>query len=164
VKVYQYHERTYEYQQSKRRKGEIARDTPYNHSEATLALRSSGENQLVTRSEKCGASPTASSSADLDDSASSSMESNETYGSVAALFSYEPYKEGLAKAFKGGVHQESMPRFGFQGDFCNIIICNFIIQIIFFIQSKQPMGNKRVGAPTDLEFHSGALVPVTKVK
>jgi hypothetical protein len=74
------------------------------------------------------------------------MESNDTYGSVAALFSYEPCKKRLAKACKGGVHQESVPRFGFQG------------------QLKQPMGNKRVGAPTDLEFHSGVLVPVTKVE
>jgi hypothetical protein len=38
------------------------------------------------------------------------------YGSVAALFSYDARKQRLfATAFKGGVHQESMPRFGFQG-------------------------------------------------
>jgi hypothetical protein len=55
------------------------RGTPYNHIRDSLALRSTGENQLVTRSDEGGASPTASSSADLDDSASSSMESNDTY-------------------------------------------------------------------------------------
>jgi hypothetical protein len=36
------------------------------------------------------------SSADGDDSAASSMESNDTYGSVAALFSYEARKQGMA--------------------------------------------------------------------
>ena len=80
----------------------VARGTPYNQ----------GENQLLARSEDDGASQMEDSSADVDDSASSSMGSNNTYGSVAALFFYEARKEGLAKAFKGGVHQESMPRFG----------------------------------------------------
>jgi hypothetical protein len=65
---------------------------------------------------------------------------NDTYGSVAALFSYEARKEGLAKAFKGGVHQGSMPRFGFQG------------------QLQQPMGNKRVGAPMDLNAEADQLM------
>lgn len=44
-------------------------------------------------------------SADLDDSAS-----DDTDGSVAALFSYE-----TRKAMKRGVHQDSMPRYHFQG-------------------------------------------------
>ena len=69
------------------------------------------------------------SGADMDDSASSSMESNDTYGSMAALFSYEARKQGMVTALEGGMHQESMPRFGFKG------------------QLKQPMGNKKVGAP-----------------
>ena len=44
------------------------------------------------------------SSADGDDSASSSMESNDTYGSVAALLFYEARKQGMATALKGGMH------------------------------------------------------------
>jgi hypothetical protein len=73
------------------------------------------------------------SSADGDDSALSSMESNDTYGSMVALFFYEARKQGMATALKGGRHQESMPRFGFQG------------------QLKQPMGNRKVGAPMVLK-------------
>ena len=90
----------------------VARGTPYNHGLDSVTLRGQGENQLLARSEDDGASQMEDSSADVDDSASSSMGSNNTYGSVAALFFYEARKEGLAKAFKGGVHQESMPRFG----------------------------------------------------
>jgi hypothetical protein len=90
-----------------------ARGTPYNHSVESSVLRGPGENQLLTRSEDDGASPLVNSSADVDDRASSSKGSNDTYGSEAALFSYEARKEALAKAFKGGMHQESMPRFGF---------------------------------------------------
>ena len=95
----------------------VARGTPYNHGVDSVALRSQGENQLLARSENNGASPLEDSSADVDNSASSSMGSNDTYGSVAALLSYKARKEGLAKAFKGGVHQKSMPRFGFQGQY-----------------------------------------------
>jgi len=46
-------------------------------------------------------------SLDRDDSAASSMESNDTYGSVAALFSYEARKQGMAAALKGGMHKDS---------------------------------------------------------
>ena len=95
----------------------VARGTAYNHGVDSVALRSHGENQLLARSENNGASPLEDSSADVDNSASSSMGSNDTYGSVAALLSYEARKEGLVKAFKGGVHQESMPRFSFQGQY-----------------------------------------------
>ena len=35
------------------------------------------------------------------------MESNDTYRSVAALFSYEARKQGMATALKGGMHQEA---------------------------------------------------------
>jgi hypothetical protein len=64
------------------------------------------------------------SSADGDDSASSSMESNDTYGSVAALLFYEARKEGMATALKGGLHQESVPRFGFQGQLKQPVVLN----------------------------------------
>ena len=107
----------------------VARGTPYNHGVDSVALRGQGENQLVARSADDGVSPVEGSSADMDDSASSSMESNDTYGSMAALFSYEARKQGMVTALEGGMHQESMPRFGFKG------------------QLKQPMGNKKVGAP-----------------
>ncbi len=95
----------------------------------SVALRGQGENQLVARSTDDGVSPVEGSSADMDDSASSSMESNDTYGSMAALFSYEARKQGMAAALEGGMHQASMPHFGFHG------------------QLKQPMGNRKVGAP-----------------
>ena len=108
---------------------EVARGTPYNSNADSLALRGQDGKQLVARSEDDGVSPVEGSSADMDDSASSSMESNDTYGSMAALFSYEARKQGLAAALEGGMHQASMPRFGFQG------------------QLKQPMGNRKVGAP-----------------
>ena len=88
---------------------EVARGTPCNSNADSSAVRGQGENQLIARSEDDGASP-------VEDS-------------VAALFSYEARKQGMATALKGGMHQESMPRFGFQG------------------QLKQPMGNKKVGAP-----------------
>ena len=119
---------------------EVARGTPYNSNADSLALRSQGEKQLVARSEDDGASPVEGSSADGDDSAASSMESNDTYGSVAALFSYEVRKQGMATALKGGMHQESMPRFGFQG------------------QLKQPMGNRKVGAPMVLNADMNQLM------
>ena len=93
----------------------VARGMPYNHGVDSVALRGQDENQLVARSADDGASPVEGSSADMDDSASSSMESNDTYGSMAALFSYEARKQGLAAALEGGMHQASMPRFGFQG-------------------------------------------------
>ncbi len=98
----------------------VARGTPYNHGVGSVALRGQGENQLVARSTDDGVSPVEGSSADMDDSASSSMESNDTYGSR---------KQGMAAALEGGMHQASMPRFGFQG------------------QLKQSMGNRKVGAP-----------------
>jgi len=101
----------------------VARGPPYNSTADSAALRGQGEDKLLARSEDDGASPVENFSADMDDNSSSSMESNDTYGSVAALFSYEARKQGLAEAFKGGVHQESRPRFGFQG------------------QLKQPMSN-----------------------
>ena len=75
--------------------------------------RSQGGEQRVARSEDDGASPVEGSNAEGDDSVASSMEYNDTYGSVAALFSYEARKQGMATALKGGMHQESMPRFGF---------------------------------------------------
>ena len=62
------------------------------------------------------------------------------YGSVAALFSYEARKQGMASALKGGMHQGSMPRFGFQG------------------QLKQPMGNRKVGAPMVLNADMDQLM------
>ena len=68
------------------------------------------------------------------------MESNDTYGSVAALFSYEARKQGMATALKGGMHQESMPRFGFQG------------------RVKQPLGNRKVGAPMVLNADMDQLM------
>ena len=102
---------------------EVARGPPYNSTVDSAASRGQDGNQLLVRSEDDRASPAENSSAEYDENSSSSMESNDTYGSVAALFSYEARKQGLAEAFKGGVHQESMPRFGFQG------------------QLKQPMGN-----------------------
>ena len=89
-----------------------------------MALRGQDGEQLVARSEDDGVSPVEGSSAEGGDSASSSMESNDTYGSVAALFSSEARKQGLATALKRGMRQESMPCFGFQG------------------QLKQPMGNR----------------------
>jgi hypothetical protein len=75
--------------------------------EYSVALRGQGESQLVARSADDGVSPVVGSSADMDDSASSSMESNDTYGSVAALFSYEARKQGMAAALKGGMHKDS---------------------------------------------------------
>ena len=86
---------------------EVARGTPYNSKACSLAARDQGGEQLVVRSEDDGASPVEGSSADGDDGASSSMESNDTYGSVAALFSYEARKQGMATALKGGMHQEA---------------------------------------------------------
>jgi hypothetical protein len=77
---------------------------------------------------------------DMDDSASSSMESNDTYGSVAALFFYVARKQGMATALEGGMHQESVPRFGFQG------------------QLKQPMDNRKVGAPMVLNADMDQLM------
>ena len=68
---------------------EVARGTPYNSNADSLASRSQGGEQRVARSEDDGASPSEGSSAEGDDSAASSMEYNDTYGSVAALFSYE---------------------------------------------------------------------------
>ena len=73
------------------------------------------------------------SSADVDDSVSSSMESNDTYGLVAALFSYEAHKQG--RRTSGG-----QPRFGFQS------------------QLKQPMDNKRAGAPMVLNADADQLM------
>jgi hypothetical protein len=105
---------------------EVARGTPCNSNADSSAVRGQGENQLIARSEDDGVSTVEGSGADMDDSASSSMESNDTYGSVAALLFYEARKQGMATALKGGMHQ---PRFGFQG------------------QLKQPMGNRKVGAP-----------------
>ena len=70
-----------------------------------LASRGPGGEQRVVRSEDDGISPVEGSSAEGDDSASSSMESNDTYGSVAALFSYEARKKGMATALKGDMHQ-----------------------------------------------------------
>ena len=119
---------------------ELARGTPYNSNADSLALRGQGGKQRVARSEDDGASPVEGSSAEGDDSAASSMESNDTYGSVAALFSYEARKQGMATALKGGMHQESMPRFGFQG------------------QLKQPMGNRKVGAPMVLNADMDQLM------
>ena len=80
------------------------------------------------------------SSADVDDSAASSMGSNDTYGSMSTLFSYEARKQGLATALKGGVHRGNMPHFGFQG------------------QLKQPMGNRKVGAPMVLNADMDQLM------
>ena len=79
---------------------EVARGTPYNSNADSLALRGQGGKQRVARSEDDGASPVEGSSAEGDDSAASSMESNDTYGSVAALFSYEARKQGMATADK----------------------------------------------------------------
>ena len=72
---------------------EVARGTPYNSNADSLALRGQDGKQLVARSEDDGVSPVEGSSADGDDSASSSMESNDTYGSVAALLFYEARKQ-----------------------------------------------------------------------
>ena len=120
---------------------EVARGTPYNSNADSLALRGQVGKQRVARSEDDGASPVEGSSAEGDDRAASSMESNDTYGSVAALFSYEARKQGMAMALKGGMHQESMPpRFGFQG------------------QMKQPMGNRKVGAPMVLNADMDQLM------
>ena len=69
-----------------------------------MVLRDQDGKQLVARSEDDGVSPVEGSSADGDDSASSSMESNDTYGSVAALLFYEARKQGMATALKGGMH------------------------------------------------------------
>ena len=96
---------------------EFARGTPYNSNADSLALRGQGGKQRVARSEDDGAAPVEGSSAEGDDSAASSMESNDTYGSVAALFSYEARRQGMTTALKGCMHQESMPRFGFQGQY-----------------------------------------------
>jgi hypothetical protein len=52
----------------------VARGPPYNSTADSAALRGQGEDQLLARSEDDGASPVENSSADLDDSASSSME------------------------------------------------------------------------------------------
>ena len=60
----------------------VAKGTPYNHGVDNVALRGQGENQLVAQSEDDGVSPVEGSIADGDDSASASMESNDTYGSV----------------------------------------------------------------------------------
>ena len=89
---------------------EVARGTPYNSNADSLA--SGFTRQRVVRSEDDGTSPVEGSSAEVYDSASSSMESNDTYGSVAALFSYEARKQGMATTLKGDMHQESMSRFG----------------------------------------------------
>jgi hypothetical protein len=105
-----------------------------------LSFRGQDGKQLVAQSEDDGVSPVEGSSADMDDSASSSMESNDTYGSMAALFSYEARKQGMVTALEGGMHQESMPRFGFQG------------------QLKQPMGNRMVGAPMVLNADMDQLM------
>ena len=59
---------------------------------------------------------------------------------MAALFSYEARKQGMATALEGGMHQESMPRFGFKG------------------QLKQPMGNKKVGAPMVLNMQTALYI------
>ena len=72
---------------------EVARGTPYNSHAESLALRGQDGKQQVTQSEDDVVSPVEGSSADRDDSASSSMESNDTYGSMAALFSYEARKQ-----------------------------------------------------------------------
>ena len=98
------------------------------------------EAKVESSSEDDGTSPVEGSSAEGDDSASSSMESNDTYGSVVALFFYEARKQGMATALKGGMHQESMPRFGFQG------------------QLKQPIGNRKVGAPMVLNADMDQLM------
>ena len=119
---------------------EVTMGTPVNNNADILASRGQGGEQPVVRSEDDGTSPVEGSSADGDDSASSSMESNDIYGSVAALFSYEARKQGMATALKGGMHQESMPRFGFQG------------------QLKQPMGNRKVGAPMVLNADGDQLM------
>ena len=81
---------------------EVAKGTPYNINADNLASRGKGGEQRVVRSEDDGTSPEEGSSAEGDDSASSSMETNNTYGSVAALFSYEARKQGMATALKGG--------------------------------------------------------------
>ena len=86
---------------------EVARGTPYNSNADSLALRGQDEKQLVARSEDDGVSPVEGLSMDRDDRAASSMESNDTYGSVAALFSYEARKQGMAAALKGGMHKDS---------------------------------------------------------
>ena len=70
----------------------VARGTPYNHGVDSVALRDQGGSQLVARSADDGVSPMEGSSADMDASASSSMESNVTFGSVAALEWLRPSK------------------------------------------------------------------------
>ena len=57
---------------------EVARGTPYNSNAGSLAARDQGGEQPVVRSEDDGTSPVEGSSADGDDGASSSMESNDT--------------------------------------------------------------------------------------
>ena len=57
---------------------EVARGTPYNNNVDSLASRGQGGEQPVVRSEDDGTSPVEGSSADGDDGASSSMESNDT--------------------------------------------------------------------------------------
>jgi len=79
---------------------EVARGTPCNSNADSSAVRGQGENQLIARSEDDGALPVEDSSTDMDDSAASSMGSNDTYGSVAALFSYEARKQGMATTLK----------------------------------------------------------------
>ena len=63
----------------------VARGTPCNHGVDSVALRGQRENQLVARSTDDGVSPVEGSCADMDDSASSSMESNDTYGSMVPV-------------------------------------------------------------------------------
>ena len=63
----------------------VARGTPNNHSVNSSALRGSGENQLLARSEDDGASPMLNSSSNVDDNASSSVGSNDTYRSAKAF-------------------------------------------------------------------------------
>ena len=79
---------------------EVARGTPYNSNADSLDSRGQGGEQRVARSEDDGASQVKGSRAEGDDSTASSMESNDTYGSVAALFSYEARKQGMATADK----------------------------------------------------------------
>ena len=83
---------------------EVARGTPYNSNADSLALRGQDGKQLVARSKDDGVSTVEGSGADMDDSASSSVESNDTYGSMAALFSYEARNYGPQRRYAPGKH------------------------------------------------------------
>jgi len=118
---------------------EVARGTPYNSNADSLALRGQDEKQLVARSEDDGVSPVEGLSADRDDSAASSMESNDTtvhlwVGSRPVLL--RPSKEWLRQARNGCGPQRRYA----QG------------------QLKQPMGNGKVGAPMVLNADMDQLM------